>query len=313
MRVQGRKLLRPGAAVGMLLATLLVPALAADCDGTLALGLGGVRRTWQLTDGGIAAFAKLNINIDGYAHAYHPRNAEAGALIHLCNAGRVYLPDGNSYDGSESNATCTGRFMQDVGRIGAAGWNNPSVGVVNWYGILGQGSAKVKDREIEAVVPILQKDGSGFYVSPTTLADRSVADESEQSRYVNPLRIAAAVAPRSLIAQGVTMGTFGVAYNVKKRIAVPFVVGDAGPRIGEGSVALARLAAGFPLKYDVTRAERFIGQVDAPDVLWVFFKDTAERFDSHNEDATTAKAKAAYEAWGGDARLARCVQQVPHN
>lgn len=67
MRVHGRNLLRPGAAVGMLLATLLVPALAADCDGTLALGLGGVRRTWQLTDGGIAAFAKLNINIDGYA------------------------------------------------------------------------------------------------------------------------------------------------------------------------------------------------------------------------------------------------------
>lgn len=313
MRVQGRTVLCPRILVAMLLASCLGPGLAADCDGSLAPGLGGVRRAWQLSDGGVAAFARLNINIDGYARAYHPRNAEVGALIHLCNAGRVYLPDGSSYEGSESNATCSGRFMQDVARIGAAGWTNPSVGAVNWYGILGNSSARVKGREIQSVVPVLQKDGSGFYVSPTTLADRSVPDEADQSRYVNPLRIAAAVAPRSLVAKGVAMGSFGVAYNVNRRIAVPFVVGDAGPRIGEGSVALARLAAGLALKDAVTRAERFAGQVDAPDVLWVFFKDAAEKFDSHNEAAMTAKAQAAYQAWGGDARLARCVEQVPRN
>lgn len=72
----------------------------------------------------------------------------------------------------------------------------------------------VKGRKIEAVVPLRQNEGSGFYVSPTTLNDRSVTDESEQSRYVNPLRIAAAVASRSLIAQGLSMGTFGFAFNV---------------------------------------------------------------------------------------------------
>lgn len=313
MRIHGHILLGQRIAVFVLLGSCLGPALAADCDGSLVPGLGGVRRAWQLADGGVAAFAKLNINIDGYARAYHPRNAEVGALIHLCNAGRVYLPDGSSYEGSESNGTCSGRFMQDVARIGAAGWTNPSVGAVNWYGILGNSSARVKGREIQSVVPVLQKDGSGFYVSPTTLADRSVPDEADQSRYVNPLRIAAAVAPRSLVAKGVAMGSFGVAYNVNRRIAVPFVVGDAGPRIGEGSVALARLAAGLALKDAVTRAERFAGQVDAPDVLWVFFKDAAEKFDSHNEAATTVKAQAAYQAWGGDARLARCVEQVPRN
>lgn len=313
MRVDVRTLCCLRIFIAMLPGLLATPALAADCDGALASGLGGVRRAWQLTDGGIAAFAKLNINIDGYARAYHPRNAQAGALIHLCNAGRVHLPDGSAYEGSESNATCSGRFMQDVARIGAAGWADPSVGAVSWYGILGRGSATIKGRQIGSVEPVLQKDGSGFYVSPTTLADRSVADAAEQSRYVNPLRIAAAVVPRSLIAKGVATGTFGVAFNTGKRIAVPFVVGDAGPRIGEASVALARLAAGEALKDDLTRAERFTGQVDAPDVLWVFFKGAAERFDSRNESATTAKAQAAYQAWGGDARLAKCVQQVPRN
>ena len=39
---------------------------------------------------------------------------------------------------------------------------------------------------------VLKKAGSGFYVSPTTMADRSIADEVEQSRYANPLRITAA-------------------------------------------------------------------------------------------------------------------------
>ena len=88
-------------------------------------GVGGVPTIWKLSDGGVAAFAKMNINIDGYGRAYHPRNAEGGALIHLCNAGRVILPDGTRYEGSESNATCTGRFMSDVMRIGEAGWRIP--------------------------------------------------------------------------------------------------------------------------------------------------------------------------------------------
>lgn len=203
--------------------------------------------------------------------------------------------------------------MQDVNRIRAAGWNNPAVGVVSWYGILGRGSVKFQGRTILNIIPVHQNDGSGFFVSPTTLADSSIVDESDQSRYVNPLRISAAVVPRSLIRKGVAMGTFGVAYRVSKRTAVPFVVGDAGPRIGEGSVALARLAAGLSLKDEITRAERFAGQVDTADVLWIFFRGNGKKFDSRNETATMTEAKAAYEAWGGDARLQLCVRQIPRN
>ena len=115
-------------------ASVALPALAApDCAGTATGKLGGASAAWALSDGGIAAYARLNINIDGYAHAYHLNNAP-GSLIHLCNAGRVYKPDGSAYEGSESNATCTGKFMADVAAIGAAGWQDPAVGVVNWYG-----------------------------------------------------------------------------------------------------------------------------------------------------------------------------------
>lgn len=287
--------------------------IAADCAGSVNSGLGGVNRVWMLSDGGIAAFAKMNINIDGYRRAYHPKNADAGALIHLCNAGKVFLPDGSSYHGSESNSSCAGRFMSDVARIRDAGWKDASVGVVNWYGILGSESVKVAGRTVASVVPVVQSDGSGFYVSPTALADSSITDRTDQSRYVNALRVPAAVVPSSLLSRGIAMGSFGVAYDVNKRIAVPFVVGDAGPRIGEGSVALARLVAGQPLKDEISRRERFVGQVDRPNVLWVFFKDPAERYDSKNEAATIEKARAGYSAWGGDQRLAACVQAAPRN
>jgi hypothetical protein len=289
------------------------PASALACDGKPLSGINGVPTAWKLQTGGVAGFAKMNINIDGYARAYHPDNATAGALIHLCNAGRVYLPDGTQYEGSESGPTCTGKFMTDVGRIGQAGWSDPAIGAVNWYGVLGEGSATIAGRKVASVKPVQQKDGSGFYVSPTSLFDSSITDVADQSRYVNPLRVAGAVRPASLAAQGVAMGSFGVAYDVRKKIAVPFVVADGGPRVGEGSVALARRVAGLPVTDAVTRANRFAGQVETRDVLWVFFADAAQRFDSRNEGATAAAALAAFEKWGGEARLEKCAGTVPRN
>ncbi|WP_066262892.1 hypothetical protein [Hydrogenophaga flava] len=298
-----------------LASALLAAQLAsgAECGGTPLAGAGGVPKAWKLDGGGIAAFAKMNINIDGYAKAYHPNNAGGGALIHLCNAGRVVLPDGTRYHGSENNATCTGKFMTDVARIEQAGWMDRSVGAVEWYGILGEGTAVVAGRKVSSVKPVEQRDGSGFYVSPTSLADATVSDRAEQSRYVNPLRIAAAVAPKSIAVHGAAIGSFGVAYSIRKRIAVPFVIGDAGPRIGEGSVALARSVAGLPISDDITRANRFAGQVDRADVLWVFFGDGVQRFDSRDPGATFAAAALAFATWGGQARLDRCVSTVPRN
>ena len=302
-----------GLAATLLFGGASLSALAApDCAGTILGQIGGVKQAWKLSDGGIAAFAKLNINIDGYGRAYHIKNAP-GYLISLCNAGRVHKPDGSSYEGAASDSICTGRFMTDVAAIQAAGWKDPAVGAIQWYGILGTDSATINGKKIDHVVPVLQQDGSGFAVSPTALADASISDAANQSRYVNPLHIPAAVVPDALIGQGVAMGSFGVAYYTKKQTPVPFVVGDAGPRIGEGSVALARLASALPLKDDIKKSERYAGQVETPDVLWIFFKDKPARFDSHNENATIEKAKAAFKTWGGDSRLQACVTAVPRN
>jgi hypothetical protein len=291
----------------------LQSAAAQSCAGKPLLNVGGVKNLWALDGGGIAVFSKMNINVDGYGRAYGPRNYEGGAVAHLCNAGRVYLPDGSSYEGSESNATCTGRFMQDFRRIGEAGWRDASVGAIQWFGILGEDEVIVHGYKVESVKPVLQKDGSEFYVSTTSLVDLNVTDLKEQSRYVNPLHVPSAVVPRSLVSRGIVIGTFGVAIDRRKNIAVPFVVGDEGPRVGEGSSALARLVAGKPLTDVLTYENRYVGQAETSDILWVFFDGESTKYDHTHEGKLAADAKKAYEKWGGEVRLADCLRKVPKN
>ena len=113
---------------------------------------------------------------------------------------------------------------------------------------------------------------------------------------------------------GEVPGTTGVAMDRRRGIAVPFIVGDTGPRIGEGTPALARLAAGLPIKEDITRAERFAGQVDGANVLWVFFGG-AVLPPPYDSASVRSRAGAAFAAWGGAARLQACLNNplVPAN
>ena len=103
----------------------------------------GTLRLMALEGGGFASLGKMNIDIDGYGRAYHPENYTAGALLHLCSNAMVFLPPGSSYEGSESNATCLGKFMSDYKHIRDAGWNNSSIGAINWYGVVGIGDAVI--------------------------------------------------------------------------------------------------------------------------------------------------------------------------
>ena len=104
-----------------------------------------------------------------------------------------------------------------------------------------------------------------------------------------------------------------MAIDINKGIAVPFVVGDGGPRVGEGSAALARMVAGKPVTDQLTHKTSSVGQVDTPDVLWVFFGGKATTYDNNDEGKLAADAKRAYDTWGGEARLRDCLSAVPKN
>jgi hypothetical protein len=295
---------------GVLVFLFAVPvetAVQETCAGR-PMVVGGVALT-VLDRGGIVTRAKLNINIDGSGRAYNWDNAKG--LIHLCNAARVFLPDGTSYEGSASTQTCTTRFMADLARVKAAGWTDGSVGAVQWYGVAATGTSVVKGRMIRGVIPAEIPDSGGFLVSPTTLADPSFP-ATDQRRYVDPLTIPSAVIPSNgaLKQFGVVPGTFGAAWRSRTGIAVPFVVSDAGPRVGEGSPALARRLAGLAPKADLTRQERFVGQVDTPDVTWVFFGGQPMS-PPYTADAVNTAAQAAFDAWGGQTRIRSCSPARP--
>jgi hypothetical protein len=292
--------------VGILLAVLTVAAAAhaqPTCVGQARMV--GSQAVTVLDQGGVVAPAQLNINIDGSGRAYNWDNAKG--LIHLCNAAKVHPAGSAPYQGSLDKPTCTGRFMTDVARIKAAGWTDTSVGVVEWYGVVGTGRATINGRTVQGIVPAEIADSGGFLVSPTTLEDPAFP-ATDQRRYVEPLTIATAVIPSSaaLRTLGVVPGTLGVAWRKQKGIAVPFIVSDIGPRIGEGSPALARRLAGLQPKADLTRAERFQGQVDTPDVTWVFFGGP-KLPPPYTAAAVDAAAQAAFEAWGGQARIRVCA------
>lgn len=288
----------------LLSAIATFPAHAqSDCTGEARV-LGGQSVT-VLTGGSVMTRAKLNINIDGSGRAYNWDNSRG--LIHLCNAGRVYPADGPAYEGSADGPTCTGRFMNDLARIKAAGWTDGSVGAISWYGVLATGTAVVQGRTVRGVTPVEIPESGGFLVSPTTLGDPAFP-ATDQRRYVDPLVVASAVIPSSgaLTAQGVVPGTLGVAYRAKTGRAIPFIVSDLGPRIGEGSPALARRLAGLEPKAALTRAERFQGIVDTPDVVWVFFGGS-KLAPPYTADAVDAAGQTAFQTWGGRSRVSACA------
>lgn len=284
------------------------PAPAAgggSCAGTL-VSRGG-QRLLQLADGTVVARARMTVNVDGSGRAYHRDGASGGAIIHLCNAGEVNLPSGERYHGSESNAVCTGRFMDDVARIGAAGWDDPGVGAVRWYGILGEGEATVAGRRVKRVQPVEVDDGSGFYISPTFLEDQRFPPD-DQRRYVDALSVPHAVIRGN---SGVKDGSFGVAWRVRGCPSgrscepTPFLVADRGPRVGEGSVWLTRAVNGLDPDVPITQGNRFAGNVGGSDVLWVFFNGD-EAVPPYDAARVKAAAAAAFSAWGGPDRLETC-------
>ena len=64
---------------------------------------------------------------------------------------------------------------------------NPKTRLAEVESLVTKASITFNGRTVQAVLPVLQKDCSGFYVPPTTLNDRSIADEAEQSGCVNSL------------------------------------------------------------------------------------------------------------------------------
>ncbi len=279
-------------------------AQLATCTGAEATR--GGQQLRELADGSTVTVAPMTVDLDGAGRAYNRDGFEGGAILRLCNAAQVHLPDGTSYHGAESDETCTGRFLDDLARIEAAGWDDPSVGAIRWNGILATGEAEVAERSVRGVRPVSIGD-SRFFVSPTSLADANYPIE-DQARYVDALTVPYAVVG---LESGIALGTLGVAWRVngcapgRSCDPVPFIVGDFGPRIGEGSAWMTRAVNGLKTDVPIARENRFAGNISGAHVLWAFFGGAPIEppYDAiHVKEA----ADVAFLAWGGRERLQAC-------
>jgi Fungal chitosanase of glycosyl hydrolase group 75 len=303
--------LRCLATIGMgLLAAGL--AYAQDCNGRPhILNYGRTsQKAYLLSDGSLATRFRAAVNADGMKRAYHRDDVAGGGLISLCNGGKPYPADRPPYNASADNSACR-QFSEDYRAIKQAGWKDPRVGAIHWFGVLGKDTVKIGKEKVTQVVPVEQADGSGFYVSPTALEDADgFPDPADQRRYIDAETIPAAVIRNSnaMSQLGIDKGTLGVAIHKKHRKSVPFVVGDYGPRIGEGTFALGRLFKGLPL-VTATRKNIFSAHIEEKEVLWVFFGDEAMR-PPYTQSTVAAKALEKFNSWGGEARLNSCLENT---
>jgi hypothetical protein len=108
----------------------------------------------------------------------------------------------------------------------------------DWYGIL-------TDTGMNDGQPVAQGADDmcpGFYISPTSLADKSAPAKSAR-RYVDSTQIPYIALPGDLQRlKYAQLGDFAIAYNLKNKGDCPAIFADVGPsgRIGEGSIALAQ-------------------------------------------------------------------------
>lgn len=105
----------------------------------------------------------------------------------------------------------------------------------HWYGI-------VTD---EAGKPIIQKStdpAPGYYVSPTSLVDRTKA-ETDPLRYANAETVPYIALPAEVVAKGnIRLGDFAYVYDTHTQKGCFAVFADSGPtgKLGEGSIYLAQ-------------------------------------------------------------------------
>lgn len=108
----------------------------------------------------------------------------------------------------------------------------------DWYGILTDNGTNHGQPVVQGADDVCP----GFYISPTSLADKSAPAKTSR-RYVDSTKIPYIALPGDLFRlKYALLGDFAIVYNVKNQSHCSAIFADVGPsgRIGEGSIALAQ-------------------------------------------------------------------------
>jgi len=258
--------------------------------------------------GGAKALAFVNslyVNTDGTRISYKvdDPHAEHGAINDIGNALRC--------------KHCDAEFE----KIAAAHW----MPLDQTWKILSSSVIERDQRPATKGLPCVDKDN--YLISAT--ADVSVAGgyaregDCDASKWIDALTVDALVLPSR--APGAPPTPFEARKAMTRSVAIAVtlvgprrlsygIVGDTGPanNLGEASVAMNRTLNGLaPSEIPTTQKDaetRFQG----PRSLVLVFPMPANRLPYPvNHDTVEAFAKARFEAWGGEVRLATCLTEIP--
>jgi hypothetical protein len=152
--------------------------------------------------------------------------------------------------------------------------------------------------------PVVQRSGRyrGYYVSTTSLEQRSVRDERNPKRYVDATKVPYIALPDDFATTfGIRLGDLALVVNQANGRSAYAVYADVGPkgRIGEGSIALAK-ALGMPAN---PRHDGVAG-----DVTYLVFPGSAlpakDGLTARNIKSSGARL---YRRWGGTRKLQACA------
>lgn len=310
--------MRPFSAYAAILALGLSAApVQAACDMTASAGPAVGSTRVKASASGLPALyfhADMDVNTDGAARSYHPRDprGQTLALNNIANAiSAIYDASGQRIDCSPRRGTCFTRYIQTFEAARDARWNpngHPRVAtrhMIPWK----------HDPALGWSAPCTIASGSfaGYFVSQTSKPADATRGECDQDRYVDSMTIPAIVLPSGVAwrSQGVVADEFDlVAVRDRQSGTLRYaIVGDRGPagKTGEGSVALTAALRGQVLTGQETYAQ--IKRLALADVDYLIFPtyDVKRR-----EPGPVTQAKIdrwgaeAFAAWGGETRLAAC-------
>jgi len=130
-------------------------------------------------------------------------------------------------DGAPNAYNSKNTGLDDVRNAGGPG---------NWYGLVTDDNGN----------PVVQAEGDpfpGFYVSRTSLCDRTITKASDPRKYVDATKVPYLVLPPAVAKLAKTsLGDFAAVVNLDNGKVASAIYADAGNsfKIGEGSIALAK-------------------------------------------------------------------------
>ncbi|NJM30230.1 MAG: hypothetical protein HC855_09125 [Rhizobiales bacterium] len=264
-------------------------------------------QVWKSRSGPPAFYFRTNsdVNTDGSGHSYHPDDIAGNnglAQNTICN--------GVSRKTSGGEADCLSRSdcqaCLDLFR------SKPKAEMLTRFTRFFSSFAIATKEGAACVVPE-GKPNAGYFVSTTAYLQGGKA-VCDPERYLDAMVFPAIAVPKKLVSNGVKLGDFVLVRNRQNgRSSFGVVYDTSGSRIGESSIAMNRLllcdrdrpgCEPPPPPKSYQEATRLVlGDAD-----YLVLAGTVGDWPQSTE-AVTAAARAAFESWGGEARLKACAAE----